>query len=352
LPVQVIDKLLKELDKIQAVTSGPNYTEEIQNLTITKQLLQKIAFENPIYGVLTLPPNIVLNTQKAINRIIHNDIHGSISGNRSIWDVLSRLFARFGDIQFICRPNDIVITPNVSGMKPPESNTIISEHIDQVGQTIALSRNISKCYVFSTNVTPMYLGNAPSKSVVGVYPAKGARQSGGSTLVVAAPTWLFPEKVVSSMETKNVAGDQSAISWNAVNQSHDAVKKYEKCADTIQKLIPDGQAALNAYAKRQYHLERDRAKTLTISGPMAPNVFPGTMCRVDVDMVFKSLQGGEAPSVTKKTYYGYCYQVQHIVDVAAKTAQTNFFLSHVTDDANSLLQTCPLFSDTKPLEWE
>lgn len=338
---------------------GLDFRMDEQNLKKSIAAIERL-LKGKIMGKMTLPGDAsiyagVISTN--INQSISNAFNGSMRSYMSGWSLISSILNYF-NIRILCLPTGVAICPDVTNITPPESNVITSKQIRSLPQSIGMSRKLSKCLVVTNNSIASRQDVDIGRQAVGVFPGEGDQTEIGATFVATAPSWLGMitlERGAASPEgASSSGGGDTGQKVNLMTTLTEKPGQYEKTKEkkieSSKKNAESAQSIMDEYAKLQYYYQRNRTRHFNVVTALAPGVFPGTTAMIDVDLHVKPTRDGQ-PSATKKKYYGYCSQVQHIIDAGAGVCRTGFTFQNITDDANSLLKKVPFFPDTEPLKW-
>ena len=146
------------------------------------------------------------------------------------------------------------------------------------------------------------------------YPPPNQQTDKGASMSIALPGWLNPIAYLNS--------DEAGI-----------------------------KATQLAYAQSQFYVERSKFRTAAVSGPLVPRAVPGTTALITPYSSLKTFNQAGIESL-QKTYTGYCYQINHAMDVKSKTLQTTFYFRNISDTATGeTVAQHPIFGDIVPHTW-
>lgn len=308
LPEQIISGMKKVMAVLQsdnALVGGEKSKKETLQKGI--DLLSRLTFKDgTIKAEIESPLAAEDGSNNSINTWIWQRCTGSFNAARSAWDTLTAIFSEFG-IYMICDNEGKIFTAVDCSSMSFDKNKLDGEYITTFDKTSAMFRNIAEVQLASDNVRP---SAHTDKGVPGGF-VRAMSGSVGATLVLQVPGWLNP-----IIETNS------------------------------NKLM----AAMQAYAKAMLFLEKNKFRTVSVTGPLAPLAVPGTIIQISPYSAMKARSGGQIEDF-KKTYIGYCYQLVHEIDVQGEVLQTTFYLKNVSvAGGNSELSEHPLFSDVAPFE--
>jgi hypothetical protein len=312
-PEQIIKALVSHLSGIQRSSSSTNGANvRIDSMQKGIDLLNKIKFQDgKLQGKLEAP--LSTDEDTSLNTWARNKAIGSFSGMRSVWDTLTSIFSDLG-IYLVCdNEGDVTAMVDCSGMST-DANKLDGSFLTDFEKSSSMFRNVGEVLIISDNVRNQSTsGGGGSSGGAGAfvsYPQSGADK--GATLILQIPGWLNP------------------------------------IAETTGDLL----SVQRQYARMIYTLERNKFSTISVAGPLAPLVVPGTICNVTPYSAIKARSGGSLEDF-KRTYVGYCHQISHSLDVKGGTCQTTFLLKNVSiEGKGAKIQTHPLFDDVKPFTWK
>jgi hypothetical protein len=232
---------------------------------------------------------------------------------RSVWDTLTSIFSDLG-IYLVCdNTGGITTMVDCSGMSS-DSNKLDGGYLTSFEKSSSMFRNVGEVLIMSDNIRNQDTsGGGGGKGGAGSfvsYPPSGA--SKGATLILQVPGWLNP------------------------------------IAETTGKVLD----VQRQYARMMYTLERNKFSTISVSGPLAPLVVPGTICKVTPYSAIKARSGGSLEDFSR-AYSGYCHQISHNIDIKGGTCQTTFLLKNVSiEGKGAKIHKHPLFSDVQPFSWK
>jgi hypothetical protein len=266
-------------------------------------MISSIAKNSPEMGKF-FEPGLRSRASQFITNILEK---GHVSSD--IWDVMSVIVGAF-DATLVCMPDGTVkMTPNFCMIKNM-GNKIPSEIIQKIDRSSQIRRSPKECLIMSS-VTYDQVRNKPVKNPVGQYtdPNPGTR----GNMFVAAPGWC-----------------------------NDLTSK--KAADYAKK-------GMNALAKAMLNREAHKTRTFNVITPICPGAVPGTGAHFTPASGVKNFDGQQV-DIFEENFDGYCYRVEHILDVESWTTIFSF-QSCVEDSANISKDTKhPLFPDAKMIEWK
>ena len=314
-PKQIVSALVKHLSGIQGASSSLNGANvKTDSMQAGIDLLNKIKFQD---GKLesSLEGPLSTSDDNSLNAWARNRAIGSFTGMRSVWDTLTSIFTDLG-IYLVCDNNgDITAMVDCSGMTN-QANSLDGSYLTSFEKASSMFRNVGEVLIISDNVRNQSGGTGGGGGGTGgagafvSYPQSGAKI--GATLILQIPGWLNP------------------------------------IAETTGDLLP----VQRQYARMMYTLERNKFSTISVSGPLAPFVVPGTICSVTPYSAIKARSGGSLEDFSR-TYVGYCHQISHNLDVKGGSCQTTFLLKNVSVKGKGVeIQTHPLFDDVNPFTWK
>lgn len=308
LPRQIIDGLIDCLkySSAQNLTAGTAF--KVQGAEAAIALLQKI---QPLGGTLGAATETTLAYW--VDQWALRQAESSFTSMSSIWDTLTLIFSSFG-MYLVCTPEgDVQVMADCAGLTAPLSNYLGPEYITGFDLNTSLTRNIKEVNMLSDNIRPNSETSETFSSSLITYPPPEKQAERGASMSISLPGWLNPI----------------------------AVKADDSLA-TVQ----------SAYAQSQFYIERSKFRTVAVSGPLAPKVKPGTTALITPYSSVKTFSKKGVDSL-QKTYTGYCYQVNHLMDAKAKTLQTTFYFRNVSDTAlGETVTKHPIFDDVVPFKWD
>ena len=342
LPSQIIDGLKDLLNNVVATNIT---TDEKEDLQPCIDLLGKLIFLNgTVYDQLT--NSLSSDDDNSINQFCRESIKSSFNAQRSVWDSLTAIFANFGMFLLCDQASRVFITADCASMKPPDGNTLDSSYIISHDRNSEFMRNIGRVSLISPNaVVSDTTSSQGAATQLAVYPTSGSQSSGGATMAILLPGWLNP---IATQAPDNESGKGEPPSVGNINPSNPA----PNMAEIMAQAYPDVLKTHQAYAQMCYYQEKNKLRTFAATGPLAPHVVPGTTAMISPWSAVKAISGGQLADINN-AYYGYCYQISHMIDVASCVMQTTFFFRNVSNIKNAeILPAHPIFSDMKPFVWQ
>lgn len=310
LPEQIIKALMKHLkDLSSSAKEVAGETAKTESLQKGIDLLGKVTFlDGTIKGSIEGP--LSSKGTNSINEWARQQAFGSFSSARSVWDTLTSMLCQFG-IYLVCDNEGKVFTStDCSGMKSP-GNKLNGEYIATWDKNSAMYRNVGEVVIATDNVKASDFDNKGQPGGFVSY----SNKKDGATLVLQVPGWLNP------IARTNDAGDGMV---------------------EVQK----------QYAKMVYGLERNKFRTMSLTGPLAPLAIPGTVAEISPYSAMKAKSGGKIEDLSK-TYIGYCHQVSHEIDAQSGVMETTFHFKNVSILGNGdEIDSHPIFSDVAPFTWK
>lgn len=245
-----------------------------------------------------------------INEFCRRMAEASFTAKSSVWNTITAIFSQFG-IHLICAPDgSIYASADMAGFKPAGGNNLDGDYIASHRKTSILQRNIKEVNIIANHILKPSASGVGAKGTIVRYPPGAGANEAGASLALLLPGWLNPIKARGG----GAAG------------------------------------SLQAYAKMMYYLERNKLRTMSVTGPLAPKAIAGTTSVIEPFSAVHAKSGsiGEL----KKKYAGYCYQINHVMDVKARILQTTFFFRNVSKDGSETVDAHPLFDDVKPFSWQ
>lgn len=329
MPKEIIENLIKELNNIEQISfqnvgNIPGVALKDVSFAPAIELLKKIKVLNgQIKGEIFEPltSNIAGQNDQCINAWVHSKVKGGLQTTMSLWDVLASIFTAFG-LQIICdNLGGVSIAADTAGFTAPDANLLGASYITAFDWNSLFTRDIYEVNLIANNVASSAVGGPPTEgATLYTYPDKEARKGAtgeapvGGSLTLLLPGWLEPITIVR---------DEKEL-----------------------------QKAFRSLAQMFFYLERSKLRTISISGPLAPNVVPGT------NAIFEpfskvAAKSGQPITITKTQYTGYCYKVDHVFDGSSNTLQTNFSFRNISStESKETVASHPIFSDVKPFVWK
>lgn len=303
--IKILTTTLSERSQGVGGDGGPKieaFAPVIQALNSIKHLNSTI--KGAIEGPLSTQDNNSINTWARARAA------GSFNSMRSVWDTLTTIFAEFG-VHLVCdNAGNIWAMADCAGFKP-SGNELLPTYIGSFDHSSALFRNIKEVNLITDQIRNESSTGGGTAGTLVTYPPES--KDVGASMAVQMPGWLNP-----------IASTGSSVG------AADAQREFAKC---------------------QYFLERNKMRTIAVTGPLAPRVVPGTVARIVPYSAIKPFSGQKLEPLTR-TYVGYCYQVNHFIDVASHVMQTTFYFRNVSNEADKeVLTTHPIFSDVTPHVW-
>lgn len=273
-------------------------------------LLEKLKYrDGVIRGDLV---GALLNEDKtgnSINAWAEARVMGSFNAMRSIWDTLTTLFSEFGIYLFGSCLGETWATVDVAGFTPPGENILGPDYITDIEWVSMFTRNISEVNLICDHIAGLDQEGGGAAGTLVTYPEKATKS--GASIALQMPGWLSP---LSSA------------------QDYPQILKAQR-----------------AMAQAFFYIERNKLRTLSVSGPLAPLVTPGTTALIDPSSRIKALSGMKLDR--NVDYTGYCYQIDHVMNRASNILQTNFSFRNVTEGKAETISQHPIFSDATPFRW-
>jgi hypothetical protein len=226
-----------------------------------------------------------------------------------IWDVLSIIIGSF-DATLVCMPDGrIIMTPNFCGVSA-SGNDVQSEIIQKMDRSCQIKRSPKECVIMS-NVCLYSVKNEPTRCAV----AQSVDENPGSrgSLLVSAPGWC------SDIDSK-------------------------KGADLAQR-------GMDSLSKAILYREAHKTRTFNIVTPICRSAVPGT-CATFIPASGVKNFNGQPIDIFEEKFDGYCYKVEHILDVESWT--TIFHFQACVEESSGIkkLSNHPLFPDAKMIKWD
>jgi len=282
---------------------------KIQSSAAAIKLLSQIKVKNG-----TLNAGFDSDFAPSINQWCQTQITGSFNSMRSIWDTVSSTLARFGLMLNCDYDGNVYVLVDCTAMTPPAGNFLGENYVASFDHNSTLIRNIKEVNLLCDAMSVSEDSASTFANSLVTYPKPGGKAAHGASLSLLMPGWLNPIAVKDSPKA--------------------SVREAQR-----------------AYAQSQFYIERNKMKTMALAGPLAPQVVPGTTATIRPWSALHTFSGLSVDFL-RKTYAGYCYQINHVMDAKTMTLQTTFYFRNVTDvTANETIKKHPLFSDVKPHEW-
>ena len=349
LPKQIIDGVLKFLSHTSLSVARGAYGFKSESYEPAQKLLKGITCLN---GKIRPEIGSVLgqnNNLSSINAMLRQMVTNSFSARRSLWDMMSAICSEFG-LTLICdNAGHVFITVDSANFTPPKENVLDGDYICSYDYESRFRRQFKEVMVISNFATCLDIAGTTSftSGTIAVWPPIDKRKPNetGATLSLQMPSWLTPISY--------------QISPDALRQEPPSPSDPEKkpAPPTSESQRIEIAKVQQAYAHMLYDLERDKLRTFSVAGPLAPTVVPGTNAYVSPYSAVhaKGLKGGGELKNNSVTYSAYCYSVSHHVDCQARasTMSTVFQFrnfSRVEEGLN--IDEHPIFSDVKPFAWQ
>lgn len=297
-----------------------------QNLKQVGMLTDNLAEQNAraievMNGIIPITPcRIAFKDLKKVGinvaamKFLEAVARGSITANKSVWDLLSTIFSAFG-MQVICWPDGTLrVCPDFSGCRPPEGNRISGGIIDSWEGSDEYTRSPRGVLVISHGFAKGESGvrtsnrntpYTPLQGNVGQYITKGS----GGLFITGLPPWMtaYPEAGLP--------------------------------------VVPEGLASL--YAKQIYAEVKNMGRTFAVSTPLAPDARPGTTYYIETILNAKNLtSGGDASSSFSAEYAGYCYKIVHSLNASGHFHTLWYFRNlFEPDEYDDMVDAAPFFDD-------
>jgi hypothetical protein len=310
LPEQIVAAMKKHLTGLSSsLTEKAGGAVKKDTLQKGIDLLGKIKFlDGQIKGELEAP--LASGEGHCINEWARSRVTGSFNTARSAWDTLVAVFSEFG-IYLVCdNEGGIFTSVDCSGMKS-SANEMGGNYISTWDKNSAMFRNIGEVLIAGDNVR---LVNFSAEGKPGGFVTYSGGK-GGATLVLQVPGWLNP----------------------------------------IAKTNDDGDGIVEAqklYAKMVYGLERNKFRTMCVTGPLAPLTVPGTVVQVSPFSKMKPKSGQGIEDLGRK-YSAYCHQISHEIDMPGQVMRTTFQFKNVSImGSGEEIDSHPVFGDVTPFAWK
>lgn len=331
LPKQIIDGIIKTLTYRNTITTsnknGLGGSSKTINYARTIALLKSIKCLN---GTLINIPGRIAHS---INIAVNNEVEGSFRTQSSLWNSIVNTLGQFG-LYVICDHNgDTLVSADLTNFEPPAKNFFYSNQIYSMDQSSSFGRNIKEVRLLNQDHRSP---ETTSLLATYSYPDPPTDPDGG-TVVINLPPWLSP--LNDSGLTRPGAGPPEPSSPTNPSPKPSGSASMPSDATEIS-------AIYKAFAKATYNNERDKWKSMTFSGPLLPNVTPGTTVWVQpysgaIALSKKEIRDGSL-------FSGYVSSVMHRIDVGSKSMSTTLTLRNVSNVTSNLnITSHPLFSDAK-----
>jgi hypothetical protein len=266
-------------------------------------MLSSISSESKDMGTFFAP-----ELKHRASRFISNILERShISSD--IWDVLSIIIGSF-DATLVCLPDGrIIMTPNFCGVKA-SSNEIQSEIIQKMDRSCQIKRSPKECLIMAPVCTSQIYNKAkPNPVAQAVDSNPGTRGS----LFISAPGWI---------------GDIDAKGGAELGK-----KGMDKLAEAI------------------LYREAHKTRTFNIVTPICRSAVPGTCATFIPASGVKNFNGSPI-DIFEEKFDGYCYKIEHILDVESWTTIFHFQSCVESSSGIQKLGKHPLFPEAKMIEWD
>lgn len=333
LPQQIINGIIAVMETWQSEpmeVEGAANADGFITVSYTKsiELLKKITVLNG-----TLSEELGSLVADRINEFINKEITGSIESQTSLWNVLNSIMSQFG-FQLLCDHNgDVLITTDLANFEPPDKNYFYSDQIWSLNQSSSFVRNVSQVNLLITNQRDL-----PNDILVS-YPKKiDKNQPFSGSMSVLLPSWLGELNEEVDMDTKVPPSPNSppAVLADKKEKNDQETAKYN--------------LQLN-YAKSIYYSEKNKWSTISFSGPLLPDVTPGTTLWVQPYSSVKAMSGVKIGDGS--LFSGHLVEVSHSLSASGMSVQTSLVLKNVSrSDEDFNIKEHFLFSDVTPFVLE
>lgn len=336
LPEQLIDGISESMTAWQTASNRyPNSPVEAKTVSYraARLLLSDIEVLN---GDITKVGGAL---EGSINDDARISLEGSWNTQSSLWNTLISMLANFG-LTVICHPKGMTqITSELANFTPPDENYIYSDEILSFDLSSTFQRNVREVVLLNSGIRPSRgtdgVEENPVKTIA-IWPPNAQADDAGGTLAMYMPVWLSPLIINENAGDDGPSGDEPPSASNPD-------KKPSGGAPKIDTSIEDAQLAL---AHKFYNLERNKWRTMSIVGPLAPGAVPGTTVWVQPYSSVVALSGAEVGG--GELYSGYIAEVSHSMSAQGGTLTTNLVLTHVSLVTDALNVTSdPIFTDAK-----
>jgi len=315
---QIIEAVSFVLEEVVKVSQDANGSAVLGSVEKSQNLLKGLLFSEA-----SLRPTISAKLTQSINDFLRAQMSASFMSMRSCWDILVSIFANFGMFLNCMGDGKITIEADVAGFESPEGNYLGPEYITDFELSSRIQRNVRQVTLVTDNILPADIasglsGSAQKPACLASYPLNPTEP--GGIVCYGLPRWLAP--------------------FNQ-HQSADGVV-------TVNEVL----ALQRAFAQSVYYKERNKFRTMLVSGPLAPLVSVGTVAMVSPYPNIKALSG-QGADFANKTYIGYCYQINHMIDRAGGTWITSFIFRNVSDGASGeTITSDPVLDGVKARTWQ
>lgn len=332
LPKQIIDGIIKTLTYRNTITNatGAGGASKTISYARTIALLKSIKCLN---GALTRVP---FRIEQSINTAVNNEVEGSFRTQSSLWNSIVNIFGQFG-LYVICDHNgDTLVSADLTNFEPPEKNYFYSNQIYSMDQSSSFGRNVKEVRLLNQDHRSPEGGSSVKLLATHSYPDPPTDPDGG-TIVINLPPWLSP----LNDSTRQYPGGGPPSVPSPTNPSPKPSGSVPRPSDAaeVSQICKD-------FAQATYNNERNKWKSMTFSGPLLPNVTPGTTVWVQpysgaIALSKKEIRDGS-------TFSGYVSSVMHRIDVGSKSMSTTLTLRNVSNVTSALnITSHPIFSDVK-----
>lgn len=247
----------------------------------------------------------------SINTWARSRAVGSFNGMRSTWDTLTAIFSEMC-LNLVCdNQGRVYVMADVAGFEAPKGNFLGPDYVCTFDHSSQFFRNIKEVNLITDQMRSEQTTFGSTSGTLVTYPENS--KDVGASMAIQMPGWLNP------------------IAFTGTSK--------------------DAQKAQVKYAQALYYQERNKMRTMAVTGPFAPRVVPGTTATIAPYSAIKTFSGQGIDTI-KKTYTGFCYQVNHFIDVRSKSMQTTFYFRNISDVAkNETIKEHAIFSDVTPNTW-
>jgi len=300
-PKAICDGIINWLNSVQT-TQIPDSRAGEKAKAIS--MLSFIASQSEDMGKLFSTAGIQDKTNKFISNILERSHISS-----DLWDVLSIIIGSF-DATLVCMPDGrVIMTPNFCGVKSSE-NSIQSEIIQKMDRSSQIKRSPKECIIMNP-VSLSSIQNKPSKCQV----AQAVDNNPGTrgSMLVSAPGW---------------------------------------CADIDKKSSSKlAKKGMDNLAEAILHREAHKTRTFNIITPICISAVPGT-CATFIPASGVKNFDGKPVDIFEEEFDGYCYKVEHILDVESWTTIFSFQACVEKSAGIKKLANHPLFPGAKMIKWD
>lgn len=337
-PEQVVKKLIEYLGTLSGATQtgdADSFPFKMENYGPAIKLLGEISFLNGTFRGFNGTRGSALYGD--INSHLSRKIGESFQSLSSIWDTLTAAFADFGMI-LLCLPNGkVAVTADLANVSGGFPNSFDGEYIQGFDFNSVFFRNIKgvDLTTYGASKTSDFTEANGNLSLVESYSPGGDER--GATMVLQFPSWL---SAIAHPIRSQTEPEEPITSGNPIGTA-----PYSTAQEDAQIKV-----ARTAYAKMLYGVEKNKMRTVSIVGPLAPLAYPGTCSSIDATDQIRARPTADITALSG-VLYGYCYGVQHTMDRAAKISQSTFLFRNVTRNPGDYVDAHPFWSDAIPWKW-